>query len=109
VAVYDRAVATKLQAGPAVELVRHPDLIAALRSLRRDLEDHAAIGVFYWFEASNWSPANLIGLRGVVVCPMRLPQVRSLTPPMLDCECSMKTSAERSGSRARDSDRATED
>lgn len=33
VAVYDRAVSIKLEATPAVNLIRHPDLIAALRSV----------------------------------------------------------------------------
>lgn len=33
VAVYDRAVTTKLASGPAVELVRHGDLDSALRSI----------------------------------------------------------------------------
>jgi hypothetical protein len=33
VAVYDRAVGTKLEATPAVNLVRHPDLIPALKSI----------------------------------------------------------------------------
>lgn len=33
VAVYDRAVSIKLEATPAVNLIRHPDLIAALRSI----------------------------------------------------------------------------
>lgn len=33
VAVYDRAVGAKLEATPAVELIRHPDLISALQSI----------------------------------------------------------------------------
>jgi hypothetical protein len=33
VAVYDRAASIKLEATPAVNLIRHPDLIAALRSI----------------------------------------------------------------------------
>jgi hypothetical protein len=33
VAVYDRAVGTKLEATPAVNLVRYPDLIPALKSI----------------------------------------------------------------------------
>jgi hypothetical protein len=33
VAVYDRAVSIKLEATPAVNLIRHPDLVPALRSL----------------------------------------------------------------------------
>lgn len=33
VAVYDRAVGLKLEATPAVELIRHPDLISALLSI----------------------------------------------------------------------------
>lgn len=33
VAVYDRAVTTKLASGPAVELVGHGDLVSALRSI----------------------------------------------------------------------------
>lgn len=32
-AVYDRAVGTKLEASPAVNLIRHPDLIPALESI----------------------------------------------------------------------------
>ncbi|WP_457662623.1 hypothetical protein [Sinorhizobium medicae] len=32
-AVYDRAVGTKLDASPAVNLIRHPDLIPALESI----------------------------------------------------------------------------
>ena len=32
-AVYDRAAAVKLEATPAVNLVRHPDLVAALQSI----------------------------------------------------------------------------
>ena len=33
VAVYDRAVSIKLEATPAVNLIRHPDLVPALRSI----------------------------------------------------------------------------